>query len=238
MSRGSTAARYNHMSNIHLEATSGLKGSTRNLSIFLRFLAVVPLVIGALAVLVMWGWIAHIPAAVQIRPDFAPMQFNTAFCFLLSCVSLLAVILRHRITSLIASAAAALFATLTLSQYIFGTNYGIDTLFIEPFLTTKTSHIGRMAPNTGVTFVLITSSLLLSASSSRLSIRRATFVGTLGSLALASGAVPLLGYASGVQAAYGWAQFTAMAVHTAGFFVLLAIAIIAYAWHNSEKGSV
>lgn len=216
-----------------------VKGSTtRKLDLFARFLAVVPLVIGALAVLVMWGWIAHIPAAVQIRPDFAPMQFNTAFCFVLCCVSLLALIFRYRFVALIASAAAVLFAAITLSQYALGANYGIDTFFVEPFLAIKTSHIGRMAPNTAVAFILIGASLFLCASMQALSIRRAALVGILASVALAAGAVPLLGYASGVQAAYGWDQFTAMAIHTAGFFVLLAMAIIAHAWHNSAKGAV
>ena len=41
-----------------------------------------------LGVLVIFGWYVDAPALLQILPTFAPMQINTAFCFLASGVSL------------------------------------------------------------------------------------------------------------------------------------------------------
>ncbi|NIO84302.1 MAG: PAS domain-containing sensor histidine kinase, partial [Candidatus Aminicenantes bacterium] len=43
---------------------------------------------------------------------------------------------------------------LTLSQYISGTELGIDQLLMEHYITVETSHPGRMAPNTALCFSL------------------------------------------------------------------------------------
>ena len=54
--------------------------------------AVLLIVMGAI---VMTGWWMRSEAIVQISPDFTPMQFNTALCFSLSGLGLLALNLRR-----------------------------------------------------------------------------------------------------------------------------------------------
>ena len=48
-----------------------------------------------------------------------------------------------------------LLGALTLMEYIGHANLGIDELFMKHDITVKTSHPGRMAPNTAICFTLI-----------------------------------------------------------------------------------
>ena len=47
------------------------------------------LLVFALAAVVLFGWLTGDVTLTQIRPTFAPMQFNTALCFMLSAWALL-----------------------------------------------------------------------------------------------------------------------------------------------------
>ena len=49
--------------------------------------------------IVLFGWHAHLPALIQIKQTFVPMQYNTSLCFLLSGVGLVSIALdRSKIT--------------------------------------------------------------------------------------------------------------------------------------------
>lgn len=187
---------------------------------------------GALLLLgagVMAGWMARSALITQISPQFAPMQFNTALGFFACGLALLA--MQWRRINLARGAAAVVLALglLTLLQYLLNWDSGLDTALVEPFTQVKTSHPGRMAPNTALCFLLAGAALLaclqpparLRGSALIALITAATIFGL--------GAIALIGYAAGVETAYGWAHLTRMAVHTASGFLLVGAALAAVA---------
>lgn len=115
-------------------------------------------------------------------------------------------------------------AVLTLAEYLFNWNLGIDQLlFTEPSSAVGTSQPGRMAPNTVLNFLLAGSALLLLDVETRRSRRPAQF------LTLAAGLVSLLafvGYAYSVESLYGIASYTEMPLHTVMAFIVLCAGVL------------
>ena len=200
-----------------------------------RLLDLVALVAGGAAALlglvVLIGWYTHNAALIQVHRVFVPMQYNTALGFLLCGAGLLfAAFGRPRLAAACGGMAGGL-GLLTLFQYAFAVDFGIDQLLMAHDIVVKTSHPGRMAPNTAVCFVLSGAALLFMGVRQRL---RPAFVAFLGGVTLALGSVALCGYMAGTEGAYGWGQLTRMAVHTAAGFVVLGFGVIAFAWRESR----
>lgn len=113
------------------------------------------------------GWMLDIPTLKSIFPTMVTMKANTAFAFLLSGASLWLLQKKRssrlrRLTAQVCAFIVATIGLLTLSQYLFNWNLGIDQLvFREMPGVVGTSHPGRMAPNTALNFVLLGSALLL-----------------------------------------------------------------------------
>ena len=192
------------------------------------------LLVALIAIFAQIGWVKHSIALVQISSDFSPMQFNTAFCFLLCGINLIffnSSFWLFRTTGLI----AAIFAAVTASQYFLKTSYGIDSLFIQPFTQSNTEFIGRMSLNSAINFIIMGSLLFVSSNfknHARLRIAVIIMVSILMALAI----VPLLAYLSGIQTAYPWNNLTGMAVHTAFSFIFLGLGLICQLW-ASAKGT-
>lgn len=179
----------------------------------------------ALGLVVMAGWYMESASLVQIVPGFAPMQFNAAAGFILAGAALLAWSGRYMAVLHACWGLLVLLAGLTLYQYLAGVNLGIDTLFVDPFLTEKTSHPGRMAPATAAGFLFIGTALALLGVPGR---RDALLlpVAVLGSVVIAAAIGTVIGYALGVETQTGWQYATLMAVHTAVGFLLLGLGIL------------
>ncbi len=170
-----------------------------------------------LGLAVIFGWIAHDATLIQVAPGLTPMQFNTALSLALCGTGLLALVGQcPRLASAVGTV-VALVASLTLSQYLSGVDFGIDELFVDHFITVNTTFPGRMAPNTALCFILFGISLW----QPHLGRWGTTTSSTLCSIVASLGFVTLISYVAGIDSAYSWAQMTPMAVHTAaGFFVL------------------
>jgi signal transduction histidine kinase len=199
------------------------------------------LVASSMAVLVILGWVLDVAALKQLAPGLVSMKVNTAIC--LGALGLgLGVwaggelqghggapgaIARSRRTIVKGSALFVLgVGALTLLQYYFKVNFGIDELiFRDDADAVGTSHPGRMAANTAITFVILGAAWLL------LSLKRLTAAGFywLQSLAAVGGAIALLGflgYAYDVKEFYGISSYTVMALHTAIGFLLLSVGLL------------
>ncbi len=193
-----------------------------------------------LGVMVLLGWYLNVPALTQVSPSFSPMPANTALFFLLSGVGLFALCSERRVLSIICGAGLLVLGTLTLSQYLFSFNLGIDELLIEQSsILQNVSHAGRMAPNAALAFIL-TGVTLLSLSTRSLSGRRLLGCWFLSGSILILGTVSLAGYLSGEETAYGWVGHTEMAIHTALGFVVAGTGFLLLLWnmHVTGKGSI
>lgn len=184
-------------------------------------------VIIVMAVTVITGWLVHEVRLVQIDPSFEPMKFNTALLFLLCGLSLAA------ITSAADRLAAALallclcFSGLTLSQYVFAVDWGIDQLFGTPFVQKRSIFPGRMSPNTASGFMMTAFALFcLAAKWPGRDRIRFFLVALMGSLVIALSAAPFVGYVTGTQDAYTWGFMVGMAFHTSIAFIMLGSCLL------------
>lgn len=186
----------------------------------------------AAACLVILGWYFHWPRVLQVNPAWAPMQFNTALGFLLVALTMLSE--HHPLFRRVLGTLLLLLGGTTLGQYLFGFNLGIDELFVRDYVQTRTSHPGRMGPNTAVCFLLLGLSFLPGMRSPW----RPYIAAPATSLVLGIALFALVGYATNMHFAYGWRQLTSMAIHTAGLF-LLASSMLLFRqylqWRNMPK---
>ncbi len=210
-----------------------------SLSFFSYAASVTVTLIGCVVLL---GWIFDIAILKSVLPGLGTMKFNTALCFVLGGSSLwlwhqgratgshkqqlrpvkpLPLNLNsHRLAQGFAIL-VILISLLTLIQYGFGVNLGIDQLLFQQ----KTGIIGneapgRMAPNTALDFLLLGSGLLLLT---KKVYRPAQSFGIIAFLVAFLG---LLGYLYGFSSFYKVGSYTTMALHTAIAFILLAAGLL------------
>ena len=184
----------------------------------------------ALGLLVITGWYLNIPQFIQVLPQFAPMQYNTALGFLLSGMGLLTLAKNNHWQSngvintfgFMCGLLVILLGGLSLLQYIINADLALDQLFMDAYITVKTSHPGRMAPNTALCFVL--TGLAISLFSLNKSLAA---IETVSLLILSFSVMALVGYLVGEENAYSWGKLTGMALHTTIGFMGLGLGMIA-----------
>ena len=193
------------------------------------------LVTGGIAVVlgsvVLLGWYTHSTSVVQVRPTFAPMQYNEVLSFLLCGLGLLALAWGRARFEVVCGIVAAALGLLTLYEYLFGFSLGLDQFFQHPFTTVRTSYPGRMAPQTALSFLLTGTVLTVLRLPARHELAR-LIPGLLGLMVFGFGVVGCLGYLTGVSTAYSWQPFTDMAVQSAAGFVILGAGVMAAAWRQ------
>ncbi len=181
--------------------------------------------VGVIAIggLVLLGWQLEAPALKSVLPDRVAMNPVTALAFVLSGVSLwlqapaFPDLPRGRMRRVAQAGAvlAALVGAVTLLGYLVGENVGLDQILFRGKLGTN-----RIAPNTGLNFLLVGAALGLLDWETRRGVRPAQLVLLVPTcVALTS----VLGYVYGVGALYGVALYIPMALPTAAAFLLLSI---------------
>ena len=105
-----------------------------------------------LGVVVLFGWYTQNITLIQIHPTFVPMQYNTALGFLLCGIGILSASFNLNRVAIVCGGTVCAVGVITLAEYVFGVNLGIDQLLMEHYITVETSSPGRMAPNTALCF--------------------------------------------------------------------------------------
>ena len=188
----------------------------------------------AFGLFVIAGWHMGLPELVQIQESFAPMQYNTALCFLLSGIALLLAGFGKRPTARVFSGLVLITGLLTLLQYASSIELGIDELFFKHYIFTETSHPGRMSPLTALTFSLSGTALLLTMVTRKWK-GFTIAAGILSSLVVSLGTVAVFGYFTGLSGAYGWGHFTQMAMHTATGVIMVGAGQMALVWRSGAS---
>src|SRR5258708_26464163 len=190
-----------------------------------RFLTLLPRIVAIAVIgvggLVEVGLILNSDLLKGLVPGFATMQFDTALCFLLSGVALL--LIRSGSPKLVMAlgTVVALLSLLCLAEHFFGWNLGIDHWFEHEALeAAETFASGQMSIVTALNFLLIGSSLVLTAGSRRLTWAQVFAVG-----AAFTAALSLVGYWYGVQVLYQFGVFEPIALPSAVTFVILCLGI-------------
>jgi signal transduction histidine kinase/CheY-like chemotaxis protein len=189
----------------------------------------------ALGLTVLAGWLFMVPRLVQVLPHLPPMTRNAAACLQLCGLAMLLVTLESRRWLVVACAGTAGFVSvLTLLEFIFNLNTGIDELLGPSYITVKLSSPGRMSPASAVCFSLGAMRLMMTAPSRPQ--RSGLWSGVIGSIIAAVGIATTMSLALGSSDAFGWGSVTRIALHTAIGDSILGFGLVALAWHSDAGG--
>ena len=176
----------------------------------------------AIGGLVVVGWLLDIPALRGEDSSIGTMKFNTALAFIVASGALL--LLRNgssRAVRLaqIGAAFVALIGLLTIAEYLFGWNLGIDKWLVSDSISPL--YPGRMSVPSALNLALLGVALWLEARSShhRLAQSMTLIAGALSSLTL-------IGYIYNIESLYRFGPYAAIALHTALIFLLLCLAML------------
>ena len=183
----------------------------------------------ALGLSVLAGWFFHFPALFQLRPEWPPVTRNAAACFVLCGLALL--ILVHGKPNWIVVACAGLVGAvslLTIVEYIFGVNAGIDELLGPAYVTVTSSSPGRMYPAAASCFAVASLVPLLAPKIQ--SKRYGLLLGLSGSIIAAVGIATIMSFALGSSDAFGWSHVSRATPLTAVGLWVLGVGMLALAW--------
>jgi signal transduction histidine kinase len=193
---------------------------------------------GALSILlgsiVLFGWAIHSTFLIQIAPDLAPMQRNTAIGLMLCGIALMGIVMSRPRLTLIGSTIAAALSISSILEYVFHANFGIDELFGVAFVTTRAPDQGRMSPTTALSFIIFAAGAILAQTS--LHKKRSAVLGITGLLVAAIGATCSIGVLSGTNDALAWGNLNRVALHTGIGFLLLGIGLAFVALDMTQLG--
>ena len=196
----------------------------KNLLAFAKLSAWIIIIVG---LIVMLGWAFNIASLKSILPSFVSMKSNTAFAFILSGISLLFLQKANSKTNKVVgqgiSIVVVLVGALTLIEYGFHVNFGIDQfIFKEDTGAILTASPGRMSAISAFCFFIVGLSLLFYNSRFRKTILPSQL------LSLLSFIIALLGLFGYIYSQWDVLQVmgsTLMALHTAFLFLILSLGI-------------
>ena len=195
-------------------------------------------VCGALVILlgsiVLAGWAIHSTFLIQVAPNFAPMQPNTAISFLLSGIALIGMAIGRPRLAVMASAITASLSLASLLEYLFHTNFGIDEILGVSFLTTLTPYRGRMSPTTAICFTVFAVVTMLAHD--RRFTKRSPLLGVTGLLIAAIGVTCCISVLSGTNDAFAWGDLNRVALPTGIGFLLVGIGLAIVAIDEARLG--
>ena len=192
---------------------------------------------------VLVGWAFDIPVLRSISPNWTAMKANTAICFILIGIALLLnnpvdarlnpqhpsfLLLLARFFSLL----VGLVGALTLGEFIFDWNIGIDEwLFQQPINSVGSFYPGRMAPEAALCFFMLSMALLLYGTARNFLLKNLVPLG-LGLMVVILSLISILSYILPGLNAFGWFGQSAMAMHTGTLFTFLGSLIIVMSWQG------
>ena len=186
------------------------------------------LIAGALPILAAAGWLFHIDPLKQIHPSLPAMQPNTVFGLVASVIAVLFTGDDRRFKNGVAcilGGVVSLLGVVTLSEYIFSWDAGIDRVFLGTAGVSERPYVGRPSPQTAANFIVFGVGLLV-YNLRFLPIR----LGQACALAVGGNAiVAMTGYIFSTRQFYGVPALpdeVGMAVHTALSFIFLAAALL------------
>jgi two-component system, sporulation sensor kinase E len=192
-----------------------------------RAIIIIGIVTITVGIIVMLGWIFNIPVLQQIVPGFVTMAFNAALGFVLFGGAL--IFTQYQVgkyqtaISFILSLLGTLIGLITLLQFLFNFNTGLDQLFVTDRQPLSGTHLfaGRMAYNSAVNFLILGLGFLMLNIKNRVSDLIAQY---LFHLVTILSAIALIGYLYGVSLFYSLFYVSSMATHTAVLFFIISIA--------------
>lgn len=109
-----------------------------------------------LSLVVIFLWVADIPGLMKYGMHHSITKFNTAICALFTGLSFLLLTLgKQKTTAVVLSLVVSLISLVTLAEYAFHFNAGIDELFVKDPVTALANNPGRMTIATSLEFLIL-----------------------------------------------------------------------------------
>ena len=158
------------------------------------------------------------------------MQFNTAVCLVLAGVAVALWGGRRGAAAIpILGGFLTLVSGLTIAEYLFRADFGIDQLLFHGYLPVTASHAGRIAPMPCVCFLLTGLALLLLGGRA-MPRYGPLMLGASASLIVSVSAVALAGYAMGMAGNAGWTHFARISIYAAAGLFFIGSGQFLIAW--------
>ncbi|WP_150466660.1 GGDEF domain-containing protein [Francisella sp. SYW-9] len=187
-----------------------------------RAQTIVSLVVLVIASVVIFGWLTGNVSIVKLNKSFPPMQFNTALCFaILAIVNFIPKTSKFSYSRCILSLIVLIISLLTLLEYLFGLNFGIDHIISAKTLD-HSLYPGRMSPNTAVCFLLLAIANILPRFKKNVLLLRGLFFGA-NLIVLTLAYISLFGYFFNISFYFSWGHITGMALHTSVCLLMLTL---------------
>ncbi len=180
-----------------------------------------------MSAIVMYGWLVKSQAIVTVLHGHAPMQFNTALCLFISALGLISLQEKKYLLSRLCAMLVIAISGISLVEYLNGTNIGLDEFFAEAFVSSKTSHPGRMSPNTAIGFIICAACMHLS--------RNPIWLMAASSSIIFLAIVSLVANFASLDGLYGVASLSRMAIHTSVGFLLLGLGFLSLSKHSIKS---
>jgi PAS domain S-box-containing protein len=189
-----------------------------------RIASLITIVVGFL---VIYGWIFNIPLFKSVIPGITSMKFNSANCFVLAGIAMYIldgrlISPRFRLIAKICSWGILIIGLLTLSEYIFGWNIGIDELLMKGDAKgINTSSAGRMSLTNSINFIAISIIFLRLIKKQYFG-----FIKALMLIIIFSSALVVFNHLFGYSFLKYFYLLDPTALHSAILFILLSIGIL------------
>ncbi|MBI5214144.1 MAG: CHASE3 domain-containing protein [Ignavibacteriae bacterium] len=187
-------------------------------------------------VFVLAGWQFDIAILKTVLPGTVSMKANTAACFFLAGVCLIFLqrsLPQNKAIIRLCAIVIASVGFLTICEYLFDWNIGLDEiLFKEPGGAVETIHPGRLAPTTALNFLLLGFAFIF------LTVQRFRDNFLVEFLIIFSVSVSIIGFAgyiTGFVEFAGFHDYTKMAFHTAGTFIILCFGMLFTAYAQQHR---
>ncbi len=183
---------------------------------------------------VLVGWAVHSTFLIQVAPNLAPMERNTAASLVLSGLALLGIVKSSPRLTFIGSGITATVAIASLLESLFHANVGIDEFLGAAYVTTQASDPGRMSPATAFCFLVLATAFVLTHTG--LLIDKSPVLGISGLLVSAVGATCCISVLSETRVAFAWINLNHVAFQAAVGFLLLGVGAAALAFDMTRPG--
>ncbi|UNY98686.1 PAS domain S-box protein [Zhouia spongiae] len=191
---------------------------------FKNYTLIVAITTLCISVVVFFGWCFRFEILTSFLPELPTMKFNTALGFFLLALRLyLSVKPKNMISGRLIKLmdwSLLILSVMTLLQYFFGVNYGIDQLFIKDHFS-EYALPGRMSLGTSMCFFFMAFGLLFLENKNN---KVAQFCQYLFHLVTLISVTSFLTYLFGVGIETKLGFITSMAVHTSILFIAVSTA--------------
>lgn len=184
-----------------------------------------------IAVIIGWHW--HDLFIIQISPEWIPMQYNTAICFVLGGLALVALNGGAIRTCRALNFFLLLLSGLTFLQYALNHSFGIDQLFIQPFMATFTDYPGRMALNPSLSFLFIGFTFWLLTITYR--VNKKKIESAINVILLSLIIIAIINLTAALRMHHGIAEAMKMPFNALIGFIILSLGLVSFIYRDREE---